>query len=93
MLTRYLISLALLCLIVHATHGIKPIPPPPPYCRIGPIKNGQTNSCEAIIPSFTFNSRTGKCENFIYGGCNGSRNLFKTRAQCRVSCEQFVQRG
>ena len=33
-------------------------------------------SCRAYIPRYFYNSRTGKCELFIYGGCNGNANRF-----------------
>ncbi|XP_076442877.1 BPTI/Kunitz domain-containing protein-like [Babylonia areolata] len=42
--------------------------------------------CRAFIPSFFYNARTGQCENFIYGGCNGNANRFPTRSLCEKKC-------
>ena len=33
-------------------------------------------SCRAYIPRYFYNSRTGRCEFFVYGGCNGNANRF-----------------
>jgi tissue factor pathway inhibitor len=32
--------------------------------------------CKAYIPSYFFNSASGQCEKFIYGGCGGNENRF-----------------
>ena len=34
-------------------------------------------SCYAMIPSWYYNSKTGSCEKFFYGGCNGNANRFR----------------
>lgn len=44
--------------------------------------------CRAIMPRFTFNSSTGRCEEFIYGGCHGNDNNFKTMEECQQECEK-----
>ena len=33
--------------------------------------------CIAYFPSYFYNSRTGRCEFFVYGGCNGNANRFE----------------
>ena len=33
--------------------------------------------CKALIPSWSYNQRTGKCEYFEYGGCKGNNNRFR----------------
>lgn len=43
--------------------------------------------CEAYIPSFYFNSELGKCESFIYGGCQGNANRFALKDDCEKNCE------
>ena len=47
---------------------------------------GVTGPCEAIIPSFTFNHKVGKCQEFTYGGCEGSNNRFKSKKDCENEC-------
>ena len=45
-----------------------------------------TGPCKAYIPRYYFNSKTGKCTQFIYGGCRGNRNNFRTLAHCKAKC-------
>ena len=47
---------------------------------------GVTGPCEAVIPSFTFNYQLGKCQEFSYGGCEGSNNRFKSKKDCESEC-------
>ena len=42
--------------------------------------------CEAAIRRYFFNRRTGQCEQFIYGGCLGNANNFKSELSCRKTC-------
>ncbi|KAI0240899.1 PI-actitoxin-Aeq3b, partial [Lamellibrachia satsuma] len=42
--------------------------------------------CKGYFPRFFFNTKTGKCEKFIYGGCEGNRNNFKTEEECKKTC-------
>lgn len=40
----------------------------------------QTGPCRAMFPSFYFNPSTNRCEEFIYGGCNGRmEKIFKKK--------------
>merc|ERR1712098_300604 len=36
----------------------------------------------AFFPSWGFNSMTGACESFIFGGCGGNANIFETEEEC-----------
>ncbi|MCA9556844.1 MAG: BPTI/Kunitz domain-containing protein, partial [Myxococcales bacterium] len=38
------------------------------------------------MPRWFFNTASGQCEEFIYGGCGGNENNFETRAQCEARC-------
>nr|3OFW_A Chain A, Kunitz-type proteinase inhibitor SHPI-1 [Stichodactyla helianthus] len=42
--------------------------------------------CKGYFPRFYFDSETGKCTPFIYGGCGGNGNNFETLHQCRAIC-------
>ena len=59
------------------------------FCSQGnPCKDeiGVTGLCRANFPSFTFNHKVGKCEEFTYGGCGGSSNRFQTKKDCENEC-------
>ena len=45
-----------------------------------------TGPCRASIPSWGYNTTTGKCDKFIYGGCRGNENRFCTREECEYVC-------
>ncbi|ESO96956.1 hypothetical protein LOTGIDRAFT_115215, partial [Lottia gigantea] len=34
--------------------------------------------CKGYFPRFYFNHKSGKCEGFVYGGCGGNENNFKS---------------
>ncbi len=42
--------------------------------------------CQAAHPRWHFNSVTGGCEQFIWGGCDPNANNFPTLADCEASC-------
>jgi len=42
--------------------------------------------CEAAIPSFWHDPKTGLCEPFIYGGCAGNENRYPSREACQQAC-------
>jgi hypothetical protein len=42
--------------------------------------------CFALMSRFYFNFATRKCEEFLYGGCKGNANNFKTMQQCISGC-------
>lgn len=47
-------------------------------------------SCKKLKPSYYFNNETERCEEFIYGGCNGNENRFETRLECNSRCNKKV---
>ena len=78
--------LCLLCMCVdlyiahmHADQGVQ-------LCSLKP----DSGPCEAYVPSYFYNSTSGKCESFVYGGCNGNANRFSSRDQCRKECGQLL---
>ncbi|XP_064648807.1 papilin-like [Lineus longissimus] len=42
--------------------------------------------CRAVFRNFFFNSKTSKCEEFLYGGCKGNGNRFLTVGMCEMIC-------
>nr|UMW88283.1 Kunitz-type peptide [Vipera transcaucasiana] len=54
----------------------------PKFCYL-PADPGR---CLAYMPSFYYDSASKKCKKFIYGGCRGNTNNFKTWDECRHTC-------
>jgi hypothetical protein len=46
----------------------------------------ETGRCRARFDRFYYNSKTGDCEAFTYGGCEGNGNNFQTIQLCRQKC-------
>ncbi|CAN8003245.1 unnamed protein product, partial [Ixodes pacificus] len=42
--------------------------------------------CDAHIRRWFFNVKTGHCETFVYGGCGGNENNYKSRKACEIAC-------
>ena len=42
--------------------------------------------CVSFMSRWYFNSESGRCEKFIYGGCQGNRNKFLTELECTAEC-------
>jgi hypothetical protein len=43
--------------------------------------------CDGAIKSWAFSVATGECKAFIYGGCEGNANRFRTQTACQAACE------
>ncbi|KAK3088649.1 hypothetical protein FSP39_021894 [Pinctada imbricata] len=50
------------------------------------LESPDRGQCKAYIPMFFYNVNSGKCEKFIYGGCQGNSNKFTTLQQCYATC-------
>eukprot|EP01084_Bolivina_argentea_P158192 275596_1 len=46
----------------------------------------ETGPCDAYIPRYFYNKYASKCEQFVYGGCKGNDNNFKTISDCERTC-------
>ncbi|XP_060550277.1 balbiani ring protein 3-like [Pantherophis guttatus] len=55
---------------------------PQGICQL-PQKKGP---CKAYMSRWFYNRHKGKCEHFIYGGCPGNANNFKTLQECDLRC-------
>ncbi|XP_016046532.1 tissue factor pathway inhibitor isoform X2 [Erinaceus europaeus] len=53
-----------------------------PFCAF----KAETGPCKALLSRFFFNIRTQKCEEFIYGGCEGNQNRFISLEECKKQC-------
>ncbi|XP_070600483.1 BPTI/Kunitz domain-containing protein-like isoform X1 [Erythrolamprus reginae] len=51
-------------------------------CYLPPV----TGPCKAKMPRFYYNSTSNQCQGFIYGGCGGNANNFKTKKACHFTC-------
>nr|AXL95648.1 conkunitzin [Conus ermineus] len=51
----------------------------------------ETGPCRARFPSFFYDLNTGKCQDFIYGGCGGNANRFDTLDDCEQRCAVVCQ--
>ena len=49
--------------------------------------------CKAAMPRFYYNSLTGECEKFTYGGCGGNKNNFLTKESCLKECKKEEVNG
>ena len=60
-------------------------------CAPGPKRCSlpmDTGPCKAYIPSYYYDAKKGKCLPFIYGGCAGNMNRFKSIEECNQICIQ-----
>ncbi|XP_030561646.1 PI-actitoxin-Aeq3b-like [Drosophila novamexicana] len=46
----------------------------------------QTGPCRAFFPMWRFIKNARQCEYFIYGGCQGTRNMFEDEKDCKAQC-------
>lgn len=51
-------------------------------CQFPPV----VGDCDAAIPRWFFNSQSGECETFVWGGCGGNENRFETKETCESAC-------
>ncbi|CAH3137112.1 unnamed protein product [Pocillopora meandrina] len=72
-----------LLLIVFAVVSIGTNAKNPEVCNLPKFQG----PCRAAIPRFYYNSDTGECEQFIYGGCDGNANNFDTKEECEKKCK------
>ena len=49
--------------------------------------------CNDGYKRWYFNSELGSCEGFIYGGCGGNLNKFKSFNHCNQFCYEAMQIG
>ncbi|VDL63073.1 unnamed protein product [Hymenolepis diminuta] len=45
-----------------------------------------TGNCMAYFPSWGYDKKSGKCVEFVYGGCGGNLNRFDSKEECESTC-------
>ena len=55
----------------------------PDVCSLPP----ETGPCRAAFPRYYYDPSTQQCKHFIYGGCQGNENNFKTFEECEKRCK------
>ena len=53
-----------------------------PVCAL----DKETGRCRASMRRYYFDSSSGLCKRFVYGGCGGNGNNFRTIQECRKVC-------
>ncbi|KAM5245876.1 serum basic protease inhibitor-like [Ctenodactylus gundi] len=88
-MSKFCLSTALLVLLVTLVAGTQgerirtsSAGQPPAFCLEPPY----TGPCKALFSRFFFNSSSGLCEIFYYGGCKGKQNRFLTEEECVMTC-------
>lgn len=51
-------------------------------CELQPV----TGRCRARLIRYYYDVNAGACKKFIYGGCEGNDNNFKTVEKCQTAC-------
>ncbi|CAN7988853.1 unnamed protein product, partial [Ixodes hexagonus] len=60
--------------------------------RTSPVRNCESPAdpgpCKGYFPRWFYNTETGACEEFIYGGCQGNANNYYSLEQCESTCQR-----
>lgn len=55
-------------------------------CAIPTDKEVYRRICFGMLNIWFYNSKTGQCEKFFYGGCGGNEKRFDTKEECEDFC-------
>lgn len=50
--------------------------------KVGPYRAGK--------PRYYYNSQQNNCVFFLYGGCRGNQNNFRTIEGCEAACKNYI---
>nr|UMA83703.1 conotoxin precursor conkunitzin [Conus judaeus] len=51
-------------------------------CTLPPV----TGVCMAYMPRWHYDSTSGQCQQFVWGGCGGNANNFLSKDECVQAC-------
>ena len=74
------------CKVAYGSHHVTVLSEMDDICFLSPVDVNKPK-CTGFIRRWTFDSNTGKCRRYVYGGCHGTQNLFRTRTQCKKRCD------
>ncbi|NXL37879.1 EPPI protein, partial [Glaucidium brasilianum] len=58
------------------------LPPGGGICHLPPVPG----PCRGRFPRYAYSPATGTCQPFIYSGCGGNPNNFRTVEECQWVC-------
>jgi hypothetical protein len=61
----------------------------PAFC----LEEPDPGLCRAYFEVYHYNSTTDACQMFVYGGCDGNANRFRSISQCERDCFAGVLSG
>merc|ERR1712048_789055 len=47
----------------------------------------EVGRCKKYVPRFYYDSDSDECKEFVFGGCDGNANNFKTEKDCAEACK------
>lgn len=62
------------------------------FCDLPPDETSRTGiTCAAYMPMWWYNSTSGMCEEYVYGGCSKTDNLFDFEDVCKAAAAEYCQ--
>ncbi|XP_068094576.1 actinia tenebrosa protease inhibitors-like isoform X2 [Hyperolius riggenbachi] len=53
----------------------------------------ETGPCKAYEERYYYDTETNSCQTFVYGGCQGNGNNFRTLRECTCTCDDICTLG
>ena len=50
----------------------------------------EVGSCKGRFPRWFYNTSSSECELFVYSGCHGNKNQFRTLNECIELCGESI---